>query len=51
MSRREVRVPEGFVTRITLVVAPGGSARIGGRALAIGAGVGECIAAVAAPSA
>lgn len=48
VSSREVRVPQGFVTRITLVVGPGGAARVGGHAIAIGAGVGECIAAVAA---
>lgn len=47
VSQREVRVPEGFVTRITLVVGPGGAARVSGQAFAIAAGVGECIAAVA----
>ena len=47
LGRREVRVPQGFVTRITLVVGPGRSARVGGHAFAIGAGIGECISAVA----
>jgi len=47
VSRREVRVPEGFVTRITLVAAPGGTMRVAGQAIAVGAGVGECLAAIA----
>ena len=46
IARREVRVPEGFVTRITLVALPGTSTRLRGQVLAIGAGIGECLAAV-----
>lgn len=44
---REVRVPQGFVTRISLVALPGEGAKFRGQAIAIGAGVGECLAAVA----
>jgi hypothetical protein len=47
VGRREVRVPEGFVTRISLIAQPGTEPRLRGQALAIGAGVGECLAAVA----
>jgi hypothetical protein len=47
VARREVRVPEGFVTRITLVALPGDSNHVRGQALAVGAGVGECLAAIA----
>jgi hypothetical protein len=47
VGRREVRVPRGFLTRITLVATPGKHARVAGQALAIGAGVGECLALVA----
>jgi hypothetical protein len=47
VSRRDVRVPEGFVTRITLVAAPGGTTRVAGQAIAVGAGVGESLAAIA----
>lgn len=47
VARRDVRVPEGFVTRITLVALPGASTRVAGQAVAIGAGVGECLALVA----
>jgi hypothetical protein len=46
VARREVRVPEGFVTRITLVALPGKSSRLRGQVLAIGAGIGECLTAV-----
>jgi hypothetical protein len=46
VNQREVRVPEGFVTRISLVVQPGGVTRVSGQAIAVGAGVGECLAAV-----
>ncbi|HVY24925.1 MAG TPA: hypothetical protein VHB79_00185 [Polyangiaceae bacterium] len=44
---REVRVPQGFVTRISLVAQPGEGAKFRGQAIAVGAGVGECLAAVA----
>ncbi len=47
VARRSVRIPEGFVTLITLMATPGKSARVEGNVLAIGAGVGECIAVVA----
>ena len=47
VARREVRVPEGFVTRITLLALPGNGTRLRGQALAVGAGVGECLAAIA----
>jgi hypothetical protein len=47
VARREVRVPEGFVTRITLVALPGDGSRLRGQVLAVGAGVGECLAGVA----
>ncbi len=47
VASREVRVPEGFVTRIQLLALPGNSSRLRGQVLAIGAGVGECFAAVA----
>lgn len=47
VSQREVRVPRGFVTRITLMALPGTSTRVAGQALAVGAGVGECLALVA----
>jgi hypothetical protein len=47
VASREVRVPEGFVTRIQLVSLPGSTSRLRGQALAVGAGVGECFAAVA----
>ena len=47
VATREVRVPEGFVTRITLLALPGSNARRRGQVLAVGAGIGECLAAVA----
>lgn len=47
VARREVRVPQGFLTRITLVALPGTSTRVAGQAIAVGAGVGECLALVA----
>jgi len=47
VARREVHVPEGFVTQITLVALPGATTRLRGQALAVGAGVGECLAAIA----
>lgn len=47
VSRREVRAPKGFFTRITLVALPGKSTKVSGRAIAIGASVGECLALVA----
>ena len=47
VSSREVRTPAGFVTRIELLALPGGARRLRGQALAISAGVGECIAVIA----
>jgi hypothetical protein len=47
VARREVRVPEGFVTRITLLALPGAGTQLRGQALAVGAAVGECLAVVA----
>ena len=47
VARREVRVPEGFVTRISLLALPGDANHLRGQALAVGAGIGECLAAVA----
>jgi hypothetical protein len=47
VAAREVKVPEGFVTRITLLAFPGDNARLRGQVLAVGAGIGECLAAVA----
>jgi hypothetical protein len=47
VGERSVRVPQGFVTRITLLALPGNGQRLRGQALAVGAGVGECIAAIA----
>lgn len=44
---RKVRAPVGFVTRITLVAQPAAGQRLRGQALAVGAGVGECVAAIA----
>jgi hypothetical protein len=47
IARRELRVPEGFITRITLVALPGDANRLRGQVLAVGAGIGECLAAIA----
>ncbi len=47
VASRQVRIPEGFVTRIQLLALPGDNARLRGQVLAVGAGIGECIAAVA----
>lgn len=47
VARRHVRIPEGFTTLVTLMAVPGKSARLEGQVLAVGAGVGECIAVVA----
>jgi hypothetical protein len=44
---RNVRAPLGFVTRITLVAVPAAGQRLRGQAVAVGAGVGECVAAIA----
>ncbi len=47
VATRQVRVPEGFVTKLTLLSLPGASARLRGQVVAVGAGVGECLAAIA----
>jgi len=47
VGERKVRAPEGFVTRITLLALPGQGQRLRGQVLAVGAGVGECVAAIA----
>jgi hypothetical protein len=47
VSAREVRVPTGFVTRITLLASPGKLSRFQGEAIAVSAGIGECLAVVA----
>jgi hypothetical protein len=47
VATRTVRSPDGFFTRLSLLSLPGKAARLKGQALAIGAGVGECLAAVA----
>jgi hypothetical protein len=47
VATRQARVPQGFVTRITLLALPGKGPRFQGQALAVGAGVGECLAGVA----
>lgn len=47
VGERSVRVPEGFVTRITLLALAGTGQRLRGQVLAVGAGVGECVAAIA----
>ena len=47
VAAREVSVPAGFVTRITLVALPNANGRLRGQVMAVGAGIGECLAAVA----
>lgn len=47
VGTRRARAPEGFVTQLTLLSLSGKSARLRGQVLAIGAGVGECLAAIA----
>lgn len=47
IASRSVRVPEGFTTRINLLVVANKGAPWRGLAIAIGAGVGSCLAAVA----
>lgn len=47
VAERSVRAPAGFTTRIALFSLPGREKRLQGQVLAVGAGVGECIAAVA----
>jgi hypothetical protein len=47
VGERTVRAPLGFSTRITLLAQPSQGQRARGQVIAVGAGVGECIAAVA----
>jgi hypothetical protein len=47
VAERQVRVPTGFVTRLVLLQLSDKSSRLRGQVLAIGAGVGECLAAIA----
>ncbi|HKY35825.1 MAG TPA: hypothetical protein VJN18_07800 [Polyangiaceae bacterium] len=47
VATRQVRVPEGFVMKLTLLSLSGVSARLRGQVVAVGAGVGECLAAIA----
>ena len=52
VAERQVRIPQGFVTRITLLAEPqtlaaGVRPLFSGQALAVGAGIGECLAVVA----
>lgn len=47
VATRTVRAPVGFFTRVSLLSLPGTSARLKGLAIAIGAGVGECLEALA----
>jgi hypothetical protein len=47
VARRSVRIPEGFVTQITLLAVPSRDGAVRGEVLAVGAGVGECLALVA----
>ncbi|HEY6080976.1 MAG TPA: hypothetical protein VIW29_19310 [Polyangiaceae bacterium] len=47
VATRSVRAPEGFLTHLSLLSLPGAGARLRGLVVAIGAGVGECLAAVA----
>lgn len=46
VAERQVRVPAGFVTRLVLLQLSDKGSRLRGQVLAIGAGVGECLAAV-----
>ena len=47
VAERQVRVPAGFVTRLVLLQLSDKSSRLRAQVLAIGAGVGECLAAIA----
>ena len=47
VATRQARFPEGFVTRLALLSLAGTSARLRGQVIALGAGVGECLAAIA----
>jgi hypothetical protein len=46
VADRQVRVPAGFTTRLVLLQLSDKGSRLRGQVLAIGAGVGECLAAV-----
>jgi hypothetical protein len=47
VGERTVRAPVGFSTHITLLALPGQGQHVRGQVVAVGAGVGECVAAVA----
>jgi hypothetical protein len=47
VASRQLRAPEGFVTRLTLLSLSGTTARLRGQVIALGAGIGECFAAIA----
>lgn len=47
VGERTVRAPLGFSTHITLLALPGQAQHVRGQVIAVGAGVGECVAAVA----
>lgn len=47
VAARQVRAPAGFVTKLTLLSLPGVGSRLRGQVIAVGAGVGECLAAIA----
>lgn len=47
VAQRSVAVPTGFSTRITLLALPGVGTRVRGQAVAVAAGVGECVTAIA----
>jgi len=46
VARRMTQKPEGFLTRIEVIAAPGKVERFRGYVLAVGAGVGECLTAL-----
>lgn len=47
VAQRDLRLPAGFLTRVSLVAVGGNAARLQGQVVAVGAGVGECLAVVA----
>lgn len=47
VAERTVAAPAGFVTHVTVLSIPGRELRLRGQVLAVGAAVGECVAALA----
>lgn len=47
IAERQLRVPAGFVTRLVLLQLSDQRSRLRGQVLAIGAGIGECLAGIA----